>query len=783
MIKLKDITYAVLIIIICTIPFLLSKALLSASTHILGNPSLDNPAMYYFFEYFSGQQWRQGNIPLWNPYTMLGQPFISEGQAAIFHPMQILFALLPTPLAYNLTVYLAFISSAIILYFYFRVLKISHLSCFLSALVWNFSTIFVSRIYAGHLTNIIIFPLFPLMLLLFELWRENKPQFWVLPAISLTYGLMILCAHPQFLYIFSLFFLLYEGSIYLAGLSNKSLFSDTAIKLLKLSSALLVGVGIGSVYLLPAYDFIPDSFRAKVTYDFATSFSFAPENLLTILCPKCFGSAPTPGADYYWGRNYFWEMWMYIGIVPLLAVVVGLTTAPFKNGARVFIIGTLFLLLALGKNQPAFAVFYEFLPFLDYLRGPAKFSFITLFCLVYFAANGFEYIFTNSPPYSKKAIVLPVVVFALLIVLSSSVSVFLGNNSDTWSKIIAWVNTHKESYLPPIDAQNISQLTAASSAFLENLSKTQLLLSCSLLTYVLLLLKKKKVYFKAALIIMAVLELSWFNLGFWPTFSEKITNYPVDLQSFKRSDQFPVRIFENLSYPNVAMKSQYSSIRGYSGNASVRLNNYINRVKNLPLTTSQAAVFSIPITQQILGLSLDYVLVPDRATVEGQQQIKIRRPSPPTPRYYIAEAVVTAKSQDEALEYMLTHSSDIYKTSIVEDLSSVPVPAPIASDENIIVINYSPNKMELKVKTSQERLIVISEMYDKGWKASVNGIQARVFPTNYLFRGLIVPAGESDVVLRFLPDSFVIGRYVSLASLGAVVVIFLLGLKSKTRIQ
>ena len=118
-IKYKDLSYPVALVIFCSLPFLLSQALISPTSHILGNSQLDNPAMFYFLEYFSGSQWQQGQVPLWNPYIMLGYSFIAEGQAAIFHPMQILFATLPTALAYNLTVYLAFIFSALFIFFYF----------------------------------------------------------------------------------------------------------------------------------------------------------------------------------------------------------------------------------------------------------------------------------------------------------------------------------------------------------------------------------------------------------------------------------------------------------------------------------------------------------------------------------------------------------------------------------------------------------------------------------------------------------------------------------------
>ena len=64
-------------------------------------------------------------------------------------------------------------------------------------------------------------------------------------------------------------------------------------------------------------------------------------------------------------------------------------------------------------------------------------------------------------------------------------------------------------------------------------------------------------------------------------------------------------------------------------------------------------------------------------------------------------------------------------------------------------------------------LVVISEKYHPGWRASVDGNAEAVVQANGDFMGCLVEAGEHEVSLRFDPASLRWGRWVSLA--GAMV--------------
>lgn len=98
--------------------------------------------------------------------------------------------------------------------------------------------------------------------------------------------------------------------------------------------------------------------------------------------------------------------------------------------------------------------------------------------------------------------------------------------------------------------------------------------------------------------------------------------------------------------------------------------------------------------------------------------------------------------------------------SILEGL----VPTTDDSDE-ILLKEYEPNHLTYKAQLANESLVVFSEIwYTLGWKAYINETEQPLIRANYALRALKVPAGDSEIVMRFEPKVWKVGEKISLAS-------------------
>jgi uncharacterized membrane protein YfhO len=79
------------------------------------------------------------------------------------------------------------------------------------------------------------------------------------------------------------------------------------------------------------------------------------------------------------------------------------------------------------------------------------------------------------------------------------------------------------------------------------------------------------------------------------------------------------------------------------------------------------------------------------------------------------------------------------------------------------------------VESSTPQFAVFSEIhYPRGWNAYIDGKADDYFKTNYVLRGMPVPAGKHEIKFVFEPQSFKTGNNISYAS-SALILLILLG--------
>jgi uncharacterized membrane protein YfhO len=74
-------------------------------------------------------------------------------------------------------------------------------------------------------------------------------------------------------------------------------------------------------------------------------------------------------------------------------------------------------------------------------------------------------------------------------------------------------------------------------------------------------------------------------------------------------------------------------------------------------------------------------------------------------------------------------------------------------------------------------MLVLSEIYyPAGWTAYIDGQETEVYKTDYLFRSIIVPAGQHKVEFKFDPASYSTGKNISFAANIFVVIMLIAGI-------
>ncbi len=71
------------------------------------------------------------------------------------------------------------------------------------------------------------------------------------------------------------------------------------------------------------------------------------------------------------------------------------------------------------------------------------------------------------------------------------------------------------------------------------------------------------------------------------------------------------------------------------------------------------------------------------------------------------------------------------------------------TEESVVVTSYSADEIHITVDAAATGMVVLSEIFDPGWKATVDGESTEIYAANYVLRGVIVPEGTHEIVLSY----------------------------------
>jgi hypothetical protein len=220
------------------------------------------------------------------------------------------------------------------------------------------------------------------------------------------------------------------------------------------------------------------------------------------------------------------------------------------------------------------------------------------------------------------------------------------------------------------------------------------------------------------------------------------------------------------------MVNNLSNITGYTGNTLARYNDFVNLA--LGRSTQQSA--SIPVFDRIPEIlkytSLRY-LVLDRQLAEANDMEIIMSEGPfalvpyraGVPRVFLAQYPRVVQDQETARNVFFNTEKDRVRFPVVEGNELNLRDRVLTAKEKVEIKSFKRNQIILESVAEEERLLVLNEVYEKGWKAWINNEEAPVYAANYMFRSVVVPSGNARIEFRYDPASYRVGKWGSIICL------------------
>jgi hypothetical protein len=299
-------------------------------------------------------QWRQGIVPLWNPYLNGGTPLLAAQQGAVFYPVNLpLLLFLPSWAAMGFSVLIHLALTALGTYLFLRSLKLHLIAASLGAVVLAFSGFAMSHL--GHVGILRLLPWIGFALWGFNAWVDTRRRRY-LWGLFAAVALMCLSGYPQ-IAAYGVFF---TGTyVLLAGAvaPRTRLVGIVAFALGVAAAAIQVVPG---VHMWLAGEYVRPG---AGMFDVSMGYSFHPAYVVTLLFPRA-------------RTGTFAEMVGYVGVAPLCLALLAVFQVSHSASDRIkhfFAIWALVaLLLSFGRFVPILASAVFHIPVFGSFGVPSK---------------------------------------------------------------------------------------------------------------------------------------------------------------------------------------------------------------------------------------------------------------------------------------------------------------------------------------------------------------------------------------------------------------------------
>jgi hypothetical protein len=681
------------------------------------------------------------------------------------------------------------------LYFLFVIMGFRTLSAAFGSLLFALTTYIPIIIAAGHNSKFLALTYIPWMIAGYWLLsrKEKKLPGLLLFAVAMT--LELRAGHPQITYYF--FYLL--GFLWVfdswrayknQGLKNWGLITGL------LAIGTLLGILGYAEKFLPLQEYAQYSLRGGSALDnstgLTTSYAFAwsqgIKETWTLFVPNIFGGA----SPDYWGPKSFTSGPHYIGALALPFMLLALFRERSKTMYVFFAAGTLGMMFAWGGNFRLLNEFaFDYIPYFDKFRAPETWLTLTVFCYTVVAVYGLDW-FGNYV--SQKKTTLKKLYLPIGIVGAIAVFLFVQINTADFTKPAEVRNIAnqiaQQNQVSPDNPQVQRRAEAYVNSELVPNRKEKATKDLMRFAFILILgigllyvAFTKKISLSVAFfgfILIAGYDLLSVDKRYIP--EDVIVDSSIDTERYLESQRreldtfiqehisentvYPYRVFPLLDnpYSNAIPSYFYPQIGGYTG---AKLSIIQDVMYNGGPLDVQSRDFNPELLDLLNVKYLTYTQVlPLRGfepVFESSQGVVYENQNVLSKAFFV-DSVITTQDPQEAFNYLKPGQLDFSTTAVVETSESISVQSDTTA--SIEVTRYTGPQIAMEVNRNAPGFLVLSEIYYKpGWVAELNGEEIPIYKTNYMLRGMEIPAGDHQLELRFELQSWKTGVLLSWASL------------------
>lgn len=677
-----------------------------------------------------------GNIPLWNPFHLGGIPAFANFQYAMLYPLNWLHLGLPVEVALDWVVAIHVMLSGLFTAAWCRSRGTSTVGSLLGGTIFMLGGPITMHVYAGYVTYLCVVAWTPLLFMCADAIVENRrPGRAALRGAAIV-AMQVLAGYPQPVY-FSGVAVVFYAIIRLINVPGA--FASLA----RIALMFFLGAGLSAIQLLPGIDAALESNRGgNSRFAFSTSFSFAPENLLTLIMPHPLGDGFHTQVFNRWGNV---DTSVFMGVAGTMLAFLAICCTRSKRDAAIIATIVIALFIALGKYNPLYRPLWMILPGLEQMRFPSRAIFVIALLGSVLAANGFDQLW-RIRALKRTAIIAGVLAMGLL----AAGLIFRATASKAadgpWGRFITNLVLTGETFfkLDKPDAASQLQISAlfASTQFLTAAG------AMGVLTIVLLLLRRQTNW--AYLIPILVMIELWPGAGHaWLRFL-LLPPPPAWQPAFVKIDRDDRVVVMSPNQQNLTIPLRFESVNGYDPAVLARWDALVG-----PMLGSEVRTGNLEMRRLRPNVRWDMlrlgVTLPDHPDI----------PLNPVPRVTLLDSAIVVPGPEESLLAVREQDFDPRKAVVLE---TSPNPSPERGDIPIgsaEVISVTTDDMEIVADISRPAILLVTDGYSSGWKASSQSPGSQqsydVLPANHGLRAIPLAAGKHHILLEYRPRAIAIG--------------------------